>query len=55
MKKNTDHCVFRNNALLCLHCNGTFTLKLPMDIDALSKKTKLFIKLHEDCKEGVQA
>jgi hypothetical protein len=51
MKKRPDHCVFRNNVLLCLHCNGTFTLKLPMDIDDLGKKTKAFIRLHEDCEK----
>jgi hypothetical protein len=48
-KVEADHCVFRNNLLMCLHCGGTFTLKLPMDIDDLGKKTKSFIALHKDC------
>jgi hypothetical protein len=51
MKKNAVHCVFRNNVLMCLHCGGIFTLKLPMDIDDLGKKTKAFIALHSDCEK----
>lgn len=48
-KANTDHCVFKNNVLTCLHCGGIHTLKLPMDIKEVGDKSKAFIKLHEDC------
>lgn len=50
MKKNTDHCVFTDNLLKCLHCGGTFTLNFPMDIKEIGQKAKAFISLHEDCK-----
>jgi len=49
-KPQVEHCVFKNNLLVCLHCKGTFALPLPMDIDELGKKTKAFIALHKDCK-----
>ena len=51
MSTAAEHCVFRHNQLVCLRCQGTFTLPLPMDIDALAKRTKAFIALHKDCKE----
>lgn len=51
-KTNTDHCVFKDNHLMCLHCGGSFTLPLPMDIKEMGQKSKAFIKLHEDCKKG---
>lgn len=50
-KENTDHCVFKDNVLTCLHCGGTYTLKLPMDVTEVGKKAKSFIELHKDCKE----
>jgi len=51
MKPAAEHCVFRHNQLVCLRCQGTFTLPLPMDIDEVTKKTKAFIALHKDCKD----
>jgi len=51
MKKNTDHCVFQNNVLTCLHCGGVFTLKLPIDVKDLGKKVDSFIALHVDCEK----
>lgn len=51
MMKNIDHCVFRDNLLICLHCGGTFKLPLPMDVEEVGKKSRAFIKLHEDCVE----
>lgn len=51
MKTPAEHCVFQNNRLVCLRCQGTFSLPLPMDVDELAKKTKAFIALHKDCKE----
>ncbi len=50
MKKNTDHCTFRDNVMLCSHCGGTHTVPLPMEIKDFTKKVKSFIALHEDCK-----
>ncbi len=51
MKTSAEYCVFRNNQLVCLRCQGTFSLPLPMDGEAVAKKTKAFIALHKDCKE----
>ena len=50
-KKNTDHCVFKDNLLKCLHCGGSFKLLLPMDIKEIGNKARIFIKLHEDCEK----
>jgi len=51
MKQKAEHCVFTDNVLKCLHCAGTFTLPLPMDIKDMGAKVKAFISLHGDCKK----
>lgn len=54
MKSKAEHCVFTDNVLKCNHCNGTYALPLPLDINDFGKKTKAFIALHEDCKRPAE-
>lgn len=49
MKKNTDHCVFHDNVMLCKHCGAEEVLTFPLEVMEFTKKVKAFIKLHKDC------
>lgn len=39
----------------CLHCGNEHVPRLPAPISAMSKWSKAFVKLHEDCQVGQAA
>jgi len=41
----------RNDKLFCNNCGGEYSFEYPIAISKISEKTKLFTKLHLDCKQ----
>ncbi len=43
--------IIRNNNLFCNKCGSEFVLQYPIAMSEMTKKTKLFRKLHKNCKQ----
>ena len=55
MKNKNKHIVFDYSKnpeyrLLCLICNFSLLVELPLEVDELSRISKLFTKEHKTCK-----
>lgn len=47
---NTDHCVIRGDAFLCMPCGATYRPALPCPVDVFVATSNAFIDLHRHCK-----
>lgn len=49
MKKPKAKTIIQNGNFHCLNCGGEYALTLPIPIDIMIRKIKLFNLLHTDC------
>lgn len=47
---NTNHVVFRDNQMVCLHCGRSYTPNMPAPISMFAAMTNDFIRIHKSCR-----